>query len=97
MGCCGKNRMTQAELAAQKLPPMRVAPTNGAPGNGSRTLVAVQAGAKSVSVRYLEQSNIVVCGPATGRRYAFSGTSAIQSVDARDASALLQTRFFRRA
>jgi hypothetical protein len=98
MGCCGKNRMTQSELAAEKIPPMQVAPTNAAPGNSrGRALVATQPIARSVSVRYLEQPNIVVRGPATGRRYAFSGTNHIQSVDARDASALLETRFFRRA
>jgi hypothetical protein len=44
----------------------------------------------------LENSLIVVRGPATGRQYQFSGAHPDQSVDARDAEALLRTRFFRR-
>jgi hypothetical protein len=48
-------------------------------------------------VRYLETSPIRVRGLATGRSYEFSGSRPIQQVDARDASSLLNTRFFRRA
>jgi hypothetical protein len=49
-----------------------------------------------VSVRYLENSPIRVRGPVTGQQYEFSGSRPVQPVDARDASLLLQTRFFRR-
>jgi hypothetical protein len=50
-----------------------------------------------VPLRYVERSPILVRGPATGQQYQFSGTQPIQSVDPRDAEALLRTRFFRRA
>jgi hypothetical protein len=51
----------------------------------------------SMSVRYLENSPIRVRGSVSGTLYAFSGSQAVQQVDARDASSLLSTRFFRRA
>jgi hypothetical protein len=51
----------------------------------------------SVSVRYLETSPIQVRGLVSGMSYAFSGSQPIQQVDARDASSLLNTRFFRPA
>lgn len=49
----------------------------------------------SVSVRYLEKSPIQVRGLVSGMSYAFSGSQPVQQVDARDASSLLNTRFFR--
>jgi hypothetical protein len=49
-----------------------------------------------VSLRYLENSPIRVRGPVTGQDYEFSGSRPVQSIDARDASSLLKTRFFRR-
>lgn len=51
----------------------------------------------SVIVRYLDTAPVQVRGPVTGRSYEFSGSRAVQSVDARDASSLLQTSSFRRA
>jgi hypothetical protein len=51
----------------------------------------------SVSVRYLETSPIQVRGLVSGMSYAFSGSQPVQEVDARDASSLLNTRFFRSA
>jgi hypothetical protein len=51
----------------------------------------------SISVRYLENSPIRVRGCVSGISYEFSGSHAVQLVDARDASSLLNTRFFRRA
>jgi hypothetical protein len=49
------------------------------------------------SIRYLENSPIQVRGLASGRCYEFSGAHPVQQVDLRDASSLLNTRFFRRA
>jgi hypothetical protein len=46
-------------------------------------------------IRYTERSRVRVRGNATGRHYEFSGADPVQSVDARDAPALLSTRFFR--
>ena len=51
----------------------------------------------SVMLLYVEQSPIRVQGRQTGRYYEFSGKRPVQAVDARDASSLLGTRFFRRA
>ena len=51
----------------------------------------------SIRVRYVETSPIRVRGLVSGTSYEFSGTAPIQQVDARDASSLLNTRFFRRA
>lgn len=39
---------------------------------------------------------IIVRGRGSGREYLFSGTSAVQQVDPRDAETLPRTRFFRR-
>jgi hypothetical protein len=47
------------------------------------------------TIQYLRTPAIVIRGPFTGRRYAFSGDSPVQAVDARDASSLLRTGFFR--
>ncbi len=52
-------------------------------------------GAATIPLQYLQSSNVVVRGPATGRRYAFSAWNRVQSVDRRDARALLSTRMFR--
>jgi hypothetical protein len=51
----------------------------------------------SVAIRYLETSPVRVQGLVTGRRYEFSPSQSVQSVDARDALPLLNTRFFSRA
>ena len=51
----------------------------------------------SISIRYLENSPIRARGLVSGRYYEFSGSHPVQPVDARDASSLLNTRFFRRA
>jgi hypothetical protein len=50
-----------------------------------------------MTLRYVEQSPVLVRGPATGRNYEFSGADPVQNVDARDGEALLRTRFFRKA
>jgi hypothetical protein len=51
----------------------------------------------SVNIHYLKNSPIVVRGPVSGRQYQFSSAHPDQPVDARDANALLRTRFFRRS
>jgi hypothetical protein len=89
MPCCGQKRDSLTPQSQSTLPPAVLS-------NGGRTAVAAND-ARVVTVRYKESSRIVVEGPSTGRRYEFSGAKAVQSVDARDASALLNTRFFVRA
>jgi hypothetical protein len=51
--------------------------------------------AAMTTLQYLQSSNIVVRGPVTGRRYGFSVWNRVQSVDRRDARALMSTRMFR--
>lgn len=50
-----------------------------------------------VAIQYLETSPIAVRGTATGRTYKFSAVQPVQLVESRDASALLSSRFFKRA
>jgi hypothetical protein len=98
MGCCGKNRAALNPSPTPTNLPMAQAPLHVRPqATGAQIPGTTRPVGGSVSVRYLEASNAVVRGPVTGRRYAFSGTNPVQSVDARDASAFLHTRFFRRA
>lgn len=50
-----------------------------------------------IAISYLEKAPVRVRGLATGRAYEFSASDLVCEVDVRDASALLNTRFFRRA
>lgn len=50
-----------------------------------------------VAISYLEKAPVRVRGLATERAYEFSASNPVCKVDVRDASALLNTRFFRRA
>ena len=98
MGCCGKNRITQAELDSAKIPPMPIATANAdARALHARALAIPQMPTGAVPVRYLGSSSIIARGPATGRKYAFSGANPVQLVDARDAGAFIHARYFRRA
>lgn len=84
--CCGQNRGTVTrELEKQAAP------------RSSSIVVAPAAGWSSQSVRYLEKSAIRVRGTVTGKEYEFSAANPVRSVDARDADALLRTRFFARS
>jgi hypothetical protein len=95
MGCCGKLRSALSDPAGHAVPPAQRLPLGVRPNIArARTVPPVVA---SVPVRYVELPSIVVHGPVSGRKYAFSGTNPVQSVDGRDAGAFLQTRFFRRA
>lgn len=51
----------------------------------------------SINVRYLDNSPVRVRGLVSGTSYEFSSSRPVQQVDARDASSLLNTRFFHRA
>jgi hypothetical protein len=92
----------QAVRAQPSAPPMRtVSPLQ--PANPQTRSIQPQAATttstpnSSISVRYLENSPIRVRGLVSGMSYNFSGAVPVQQVDARDASCLLNTRFFRRA
>lgn len=92
MGCCGQKR-----AALRNTPPTITSVVTPAisyplPHAGQPP----SAGAATVTVRYLENSPILVRGVASGRQYAFSGAEPVRAVDVQDAEALLRTRFFRR-
>ena len=73
----------RVSLPSRSVPPPPPVPTSTPPA--------------SIAIRYLETSPVRVQGLVTGRRYEFSASQSVQSVDARDVSPLLNTRFFSRA
>jgi hypothetical protein len=103
MGCCGQKRatLTSAAPGAAVTRPSPILPTatSQTPIAGRQVTVHTQSPQPltthpSVALRYTETSPILVRGPATGRQYQFSGSKPVQTVDARDAAALLRTGFF---
>jgi hypothetical protein len=95
------NSRSQA-LRTQTSAPPPVASTLPAGSAGSlsasvRPQAAATPASQVVGLRYVENSPIRVRGLVSGVSYEFSGTRAVQEVDVRDASSLLNTRFFRRA
>jgi hypothetical protein len=105
--CCG-NKRSQLDVSPAQRPlrnpqlPLnqgrvvraRPSPPPEIPAVTQQTTVDPQT---SVRVYYLETSPVRVQGLSTGRSYEFSSSQPVQNVDARDASSLLNTRFFRRA
>jgi hypothetical protein len=94
--CCGKRREELSAQSARKLPPLRMAQATFEPDKGRAIFGATHSSGTPVSLRYTESQSVVVRGPVTGRRYSFSAASPVQSVDSRDAGALLGARYFRR-
>lgn len=103
--CCGQKRSelrnSQAQRTAWSIPQRK---SGDSPAQAARTqpsapaaMRTISPGDASISIRYLENAPIRVRGLVSGLSYEFSGSHAIQPVDARDATSLLNTRFFRRA
>ena|SRR6516225_7145055 len=104
MGCCGQKRAALTSVPASAV----TRPNPNLPTVTSEMPIARQQGAvhmqpasplptySSVVLHYTETSPILVRGPVSGRQYKFSGSKPVQAVDARDAQALLRTRFFAR-
>ena len=96
------NSRAQIVRAQPSAPPATQAASPYRPVNPQTRSIQPQAATPSstphasISVRYLENSPIRVRGLVSGMCYEFSGSRAVQQVDARDASSLLNTRFFRR-
>jgi hypothetical protein len=97
MPCCGQKRAafrSRPEPRASAPPspsPVEQAPPPPPPPTAEIPRRAVR------TVQYTERSSVRVRGSATGRHYEFSGSNPVQAVDARDAPAMLATRFFRAA
>ncbi len=81
-----QTRQVQRETTAPRSP--FVGGASGAPGLANATP------RQDVALRFTETSRIIVEGAVTRRRYEFSGSDPVKLVDARDAGALLGTRFF---
>lgn len=100
MGCCGQGRQTlrrEPAPASRERPISRPAPTRTPLPEPVARVPPRAAIAGAVWLHYLATSPVRVIGPVTGRRYLFSGKSADQAVDPRDAEVLLATRHFARA
>jgi len=89
MACCGQRR------EQLKTPINREGTTQTANWISPQPRKAA-APPSSVKLRYLASARIRVTGSTTGRQYEFSGAAALQNVDARDAEALVRSKFFRR-
>lgn len=110
--CCGQKReqmkagqaaagrearaaVSSAQAQAERMRPFAAGlrqPAPEIPGAGGGA-----GAAGTVVVKYVETSPVRVYGPATGKRYEFSGAAAVQAVDVLDAPHLVKTGFFRRA
>ena len=83
MACCGQ-KQTEWKRTDWSTPSRSASEPSAVTGQGGVTL------------KYVEDSPILVRGSSTGRHYQFSGVSPVQEVDARDAMAMLRTGYFRR-
>jgi hypothetical protein len=107
MGCCGQKRaaLTSAQpVRATGHKPTQSVTSNRKPSVGTPQQAAIPKetaysplGYSSVALRYTEISPILVRGPVSSRQYRFSRLEPVQSVDGRDALALLRTGFFRQS
>jgi hypothetical protein len=102
MPCCGQKRETlrttspatngnQPRTSWPGRLPERVL---AAPFHPPALSSPVSPHADSVAIQYTESSPVTVEGAVTRKRYEFSGAQPLRMVDARDAGALLNTRFF---
>lgn len=102
MPCCGQKRetlrtTTPATSRSQprtSWPSRRAERSLAAPFHPTVLSAPESPGADSVALQYTETSPVTVEGPVTRRRYEFSAARPVLLVDARDAGALLNTRFF---
>ena len=104
MGCCGQKRAVltsaQAVRVSGRKPAQPLAHDRGLPTGAPQTAIPKDPGnsapgSYSVLLRYTEISPVLVRGPISGRHYRFSRSEPVQTVDTRDAAALLRTGFFR--
>lgn len=80
MGCCGDKRQAMT-------------PARGAAQPAPASIPTFRG---AVTLHYTQRAPVRVRGPLTGREYSFSVDAPDQPVDARDADALLATRFFKK-
>jgi len=96
MGCCGRARANLGvSRAAIASPQTTVAGSSRQPGLNQPVLRKLDTTEVTPRLRYLGQASIVVHGPVTGQRYAFSAANPVQPVDLRDAGILVRSDYFR--
>src|SRR5580765_2854278 len=83
-------RSAQTKLGKTAVRPAAAATMPTSAGNSQTTT------GSSIKIRSVEASPLRVRGLFTGRSYEFTSSQPVQSVDARDAASLLNTRYFRR-
>ena len=104
MGCCGQKRVALTSAPATLFTrPSRNLPKGPVSPRLAGTQLPVQTQRvqsvpplSSTTLRYTENSPVLVQGPMSGRTYRFSASTPIQTVEARDSAALLSTGFFKR-
>lgn len=94
MPCCGQTRAAFTPPAAA---PARAPAEARAPEPDAAPAAGVADAPGTVRLRFTRAFGARVRGPVSGLEYAFSGDTAAQQVDARDADGLLRTGWFRRA
>ena len=100
MSCCGEKRDAAAATTRPPNPSTHPESRSRAvlvgPHPSGATASPAPGGNLGVTLRYRSLSALIVRGPITGRRYQFAGGGSMQTVDRRDAEALLTTGFFDR-
>jgi len=97
MGCCGQKRERLTKTLWTQGDSIPIRPRTSRPLSSSRSLrLSASMSGREVVIKYLGNVHIRVQGRATSRIYEFSVQRPINPVDARDAHALLKTRFFSR-
>lgn len=101
MGCCGQKRalLRRAPALTPMPPPLQVKPKTRPIRATPRPASAVEPKPSELVVRihYTRTAPIRVRGPATRREYACSAQRPVQTVDVRNAQALLRGWVFRPA
>jgi hypothetical protein len=100
MACCGDRRRSLSQPPKSPTPAsapvVRTQSVASRPPAVQQPQIQMQAAAAPMLLRYAGNAKLVIPGPVTGKRYLFSGRESIQSVDARDALALLRRSDFDR-
>jgi hypothetical protein len=102
--CCGHRR---SEWQSSQAPMRSIQRSATEPGKSAVRPAAAAAIPKSdgnwqtttgssIKIRSVEASPLRVRGLVTGHSYEFTSSQPVQTVDARDAASLLNTRYFRR-
>ena len=100
MSCCGQERGAIAAAAHSTTAPTQTQAqpyvARHVPPQPTRTPEPAPDQNLMITLRYRNQSAIVVRGPHTGNRYQFAGGGSMQAVHRLDAEAMIATGWFDR-